>query len=525
MFEHHGPARRAAPAPRCSPRSASTGCPATWPARWRCAKRAPRRSASRSATSPAAAAPAAAPRRSGLQAAIEPSFAYRGGRLRSERTGAHVRTFELEPGKERRGVSVGGSEHFGLPAVYPTLRDVDVILGMAGSLTPAMPLITGVMGTALRLPPLRAGARAALGRLAKGSTGGPDEEARERKQRDGRRRGVRRPRLPADDRSPRRGQRLHLHRRDPRLGRGEGCRRGGRRQPARSGRSRRSASRGSRPGLRRPASKLASARSMGFSGALGRWWVLLALYVVLAVLVTWPLTAHLGGSLTFGGELARTVPLLNLWTLEWNQHAIGELYAGYWDAPIFHPVQGAFALSEPQPLTGLAFAALGWLSGNPVLAYNLVALAILALNGLAGARLARALGRRRRAGRADRRPRGRPAVRSASDGRAAADGGLPAVAVDRGHPPVGARGREQAGGARGPVARGDLPHLRLLRPVRGGRHRWRASCSPGEAGSPAGGCATSPSASGSLRCWRCRWCWGRPSTRADTSARTRRSAS
>ncbi len=115
---------------------------------------------------------------SGLQAAIEPSFAYHGGRLRSERTGAHVRTFELEPGKERRGVSVGGSEHFGLPAVHPTLRDVQVILGMAGSLTPAMPLITGVTSTALKLPPLRAGARAALGRLAKGSTGGPDEEAR-----------------------------------------------------------------------------------------------------------------------------------------------------------------------------------------------------------------------------------------------------------------------------------------------------------------------------------------------------------
>ena len=131
---------------------------------------------------------------------------------------------------------------------------------------------------------------------------------------------------------------------------------------------------------------------MRFSGALGRWWVLLALYVLLAVLITWPLTAHLGGSLTFGGELVRTVPLFNLWTLEWNQHEIGELFAGYWDAPIFHPVQGAFALSEPQPLTGIAFAPFAWISGNPVLAYNLVALAILALNGLAGARLARTLG-------------------------------------------------------------------------------------------------------------------------------------
>ena len=108
--------------------------------------------------------------------------------------------------------------------------------------------------------------------------------------------------------------------------------------------------------------------------------------------VTWPLVAHLGSAMTYGGELTRTVPLFNLWTLEWNQLQIGDLYSGYWNAPIFHPTAGTFALSEPQPLTGLAFAPVSWLSGNPVLGYNLVALAILALNGYAGARLARVLG-------------------------------------------------------------------------------------------------------------------------------------
>ena len=87
-------------------------------------------------------------------------------------------------------------------------------------------------------------------------------------------------------------------------------------------------------------------------GALGRWWVLLPLYAVLAVVVTWPLAAHLGSSMTFGAELTRTVPLLNLWTLEWNQVQIGDGFSDYWNAPIFYPTPGAFALSEPQPLTG-----------------------------------------------------------------------------------------------------------------------------------------------------------------------------
>lgn len=136
----------------------------------------------------------------------------------------------------------------------------------------------------------------------------------------------------------------------------------------------------------------ASQPAEGEHGLLTRWWVLLPLYAVLAMAVTWPLLAHLGGSLTYGAELTRTVLLFNLWTLEWNQLRIGDLYAGYWDAPIFHPTAGTFALSEPQPLTGLAFAPLSALSGNPVLGYNLIALLILALNGYAGARLARALG-------------------------------------------------------------------------------------------------------------------------------------
>lgn len=120
--------------------------------------------------------------------------------------------------------------------------------------------------------------------------------------------------------------------------------------------------------------------------------VLVPLYAAVSVALTWPLALHLGDRLAYGAEPTSTVPLFNLWTLRWNQDRLGHGLAGYWDAPIFHPASGTFALSEPQPLTGLVFAPISGATGNPVLAFNLVALAVVVLNGLFGARLARHLG-------------------------------------------------------------------------------------------------------------------------------------
>jgi hypothetical protein len=115
-------------------------------------------------------------------------------------------------------------------------------------------------------------------------------------------------------------------------------------------------------------------------------------HAAVSVLLTWPLALHLTDSLPLGNESSGTVPRVNLWTLRWNELQLGDLYRHYWDAPIFHPTPGAFALSEPQPLTGLVFAPIAWSTRNPVLAYNLVLLVVLTLNGWAAARLARRLG-------------------------------------------------------------------------------------------------------------------------------------
>ena len=119
-------------------------------------------------------------RASMVQAVLEPGFAYRGGRLRTERVGARVAGFTLDNGKRRVGVSAGASEHFGLPPVHPTLREVNVFLGQALPLIQGVPVATGLLSAVMRVPGVRPGATALVHRQVMGSTGGPGEASRAR---------------------------------------------------------------------------------------------------------------------------------------------------------------------------------------------------------------------------------------------------------------------------------------------------------------------------------------------------------
>jgi len=114
-----------------------------------------------------------------VRAALEPSFAFRDGRLRAEPPGLRVRTFTLPGGGRRRAISVGGSEHFGLPATHPHVRDVDVLLGQGGPHVRAMPLISRALGAGLALPGVRRRLLALADAHRRGSTGGPDAAARD----------------------------------------------------------------------------------------------------------------------------------------------------------------------------------------------------------------------------------------------------------------------------------------------------------------------------------------------------------
>ena len=112
-------------------------------------------------------------RRSAVGIMLNDGYAYRGGALQTARMAERVRSFAVK-GKDRDAVSIGGSEHFGLPAVHPRLTDVNVYLGWFGAL--ARPLQAGQPGGlgGAALPGVRGALKAAGDRLVE-VVGGPDE--------------------------------------------------------------------------------------------------------------------------------------------------------------------------------------------------------------------------------------------------------------------------------------------------------------------------------------------------------------
>jgi hypothetical protein len=114
----------------------------------------------------------------------------------------------------------------------------------------------------------------------------------------------------------------------------------------------------------------------------------LLLFVGLTVLFTYPLPLDLAGT---------TLPLgpdgnLFMWTLGWDTHAFLRHPLSIFDANIYHPQLNTLAYSEN--LIGSAFfaAPVLWLTGNPVLALNVVALLSCVLSGFGTYVLARRVG-------------------------------------------------------------------------------------------------------------------------------------
>jgi short subunit dehydrogenase-like uncharacterized protein len=114
-------------------------------------------------------------RASAVGTVLEPSFAFRGGRIVTERPMVRRHNFEVR-GRRRPAISIAGSEHFALPRMHPELRDVDEYLGWFGAFT--APLQATAM--CVRLPGVRQTVTAISGRFMRGSTGGPSAEQRAR---------------------------------------------------------------------------------------------------------------------------------------------------------------------------------------------------------------------------------------------------------------------------------------------------------------------------------------------------------
>jgi hypothetical protein len=92
-----------------------------------------------------------------------------------------------------------------------------------------------------------------------------------------------------------------------------------------------------------------------------------ALYLVLAIALTYPLAFRLGSVVP--NDLGD--PLLNTWILWWNATHV-PFTTSWWNAPNFVPAENAMAFSEH--LAGLSplSSPIYWLSGNALLSYNVV---------------------------------------------------------------------------------------------------------------------------------------------------------
>jgi hypothetical protein len=113
-----------------------------------------------------------------------------------------------------------------------------------------------------------------------------------------------------------------------------------------------------------------------------------ALFLALTLALCYPLSLHPGSTvLPLGGDTR-----LYLWTLEWDVHALTHRPWAVFDANIFAPEHLTLAYSENCLGSALIAAPVLWLSGNAVLAMNVVVLLSCVLCGIGMYLLARELG-------------------------------------------------------------------------------------------------------------------------------------
>lgn len=120
--------------------------------------------------------------------------------------------------------------------------------------------------------------------------------------------------------------------------------------------------------------------------AIVTWSEIGVLYVAVTIAYAWPLIGSIGTALPHDiGD-----PGLNAWILWWNAHAV-PLTERWWNAPIFHPVAGAFALSETLLSLSVVTTPLLLSGVGAVSAYNVAFLISFPLTALAAHALAHRL--------------------------------------------------------------------------------------------------------------------------------------
>jgi hypothetical protein len=101
------------------------------------------------------------------------------------------------------------------------------------------------------------------------------------------------------------------------------------------------------------------------------------LFAIASLVSTWPLAHH--PTRTLPSDLLDT--LLTTWIISWDAGSVRHALHGVWNPPIYFPYPRTLAFSEN--LFGVAFlvAPVYWLTGNPVLTYNVAFLLSFTLAG------------------------------------------------------------------------------------------------------------------------------------------------
>jgi len=99
--------------------------------------------------------------------ALESSYTWREGELKSERAGSRSLEFDLD-GRPLTAVSIGGTEQFALPRSYPQLRTINTQVGWIGRWSRAWSTAGALAGGAMQVP----GVGSAVGAVMRTALGG-----------------------------------------------------------------------------------------------------------------------------------------------------------------------------------------------------------------------------------------------------------------------------------------------------------------------------------------------------------------
>ncbi|OFW57745.1 MAG: hypothetical protein A2Y75_08400 [Candidatus Solincola sediminis] len=105
--------------------------------------------------------------------------------------------------------------------------------------------------------------------------------------------------------------------------------------------------------------------------------LVILIFLILVIIFTLPFVMH-AGSAVISGHVDN---LLNVWITSWDNHALVTNPSALFQANMNYPSPDSLAFSEHLFIVSLLSAPIKWVTGNPILAYNLISLVGFALAG------------------------------------------------------------------------------------------------------------------------------------------------